>query len=240
MSTAIRPSSTPAGEPSAEAGAPGTSRKESAMQLRPSVALTAAAAIALVAAVALSRPAAAHCDTLDGPVVTDARAALAAGDPTLVLKWVSAADEPEIRAAFERTLAVRKLGGEAATLADTWFFENLVRVHRAGEGAPYTGLAPAGSVEPGIAAADRAIAAGSSDELVAEISAHARAGVTERFERLRAAKAHAAHDLEAGRAWVAAYVDYIHYVEGLHVAIEREAGHAHGAAAEPAAGAHRH
>jgi hypothetical protein len=102
----------------------------------------AAAATALVQAPA--RTAGAHCDTLDGPVVVDARAALAAGDVTEVLKWVQAGDEPEIRAAFDRTLAVRAAGGAALELADTWFFETLVRVHRAGEGAPYT-ASPAGA-----------------------------------------------------------------------------------------------
>ena len=181
-----------------------------------------------------------HCDTLDGPVVVDAKAALAKGEIAPVLKWVPAAGEPEVREAFARTLAVRKGGKEAQDLADTWFFETLVRVHRAGEGAPYTGLAPAGATEPGIAAADRAVAAGSIDELVAAISAHAKAGLAERFERLTAARAHASHNVEAGRAWVAAYVDFIHYVEGLHAAIERESGHAHGGASEPAIGAHPH
>jgi hypothetical protein len=209
------------------------------MQHRWSAAVTIAT-LALAAALALARPAAAHCDTLDGPVVSDARAALAAADPALVLKWVSAADEPQIRAAFERTLGVRKLGGEAAALADTWFFETLVRVHRAGEGAPYTGLAPADASEPGIAAADRAIATGSIDDLASAISARAKAGLEQRFERLAAARAHAAHGVEAGRAWVAAYVDFIHYVEGLHTALEREAGHDHGVAPAPDAGAHPH
>lgn len=55
----------------------------------------------------------AHCDTLDGPVVAAARAALAAGDVTPLLKWVSIDEEENIRAAFKHTLAVRKLGDEA-------------------------------------------------------------------------------------------------------------------------------
>ena len=204
---------------------------------RPSVPL-ATAAFALLAGF-LSAPARAHCDTLDGPVVTDARAALAAGDPTAVLKWVRAEDEAQVRAAFARTLGVRAAGGEAAALADTWFFENLVRIHRAGEGAPYTGLAPAGTVEPGIAAADRAIATSSIEALVADLSEQVRAGVSHRFQRLDAARRHAGHDVEAGRAWVAAYVDFIHYVEGVHVAIQRAPGAAH-AQPEPASGEHRH
>jgi hypothetical protein len=96
---------------------------------------------------ALIAPAAAeaHCDSLDGPVITEARAALEAGDVTSVLKWVSQDYEAEIRAAFDHVVEVRKLGGEARSLADRFFFETLVRIHRAVEGAPYTGLKPAGS-----------------------------------------------------------------------------------------------
>jgi len=174
-----------------------------------------------------ARTAGAHCDTLDGPVVVDAQAALAAGDVTPVLKWVQAEDEAEIRTAFDRTLAARASGGAALELADTWFFETLVRVHRAGEGAPYTGLKPAGAVEPGIAAADGAIDLGSADQLVAALTGHLDEGVRHRLERVLAAREHAGHNVAAGRAFVAAYVDFIHYVEGLDVAL---AGPRHGAA----------
>jgi hypothetical protein len=43
---------------------------------------------------------------------------------------------------FTKTLAVRKQSKEAKELADMYFFETLVRIHCAGEGAPYTGLKP--------------------------------------------------------------------------------------------------
>ena len=195
------------------------------MNVHRAIVTTVAAAVAFGAGAI--RTAGAHCDTVDGPVVIDARAALAAGDVTQVLKWVQAEDEPEIRAAFDRTLAVRAAGGAALELADTWFFETLVRVHRAGEGAPYTGLKPAGAVEPGIAAADLAIDSGSADGLVAALTEHLDEGVRHRFERVVAAREHANHNVAAGRAYVAAYVDFIHYVEGLHVAL---AGAAHGPA----------
>ena len=175
-------------------------------------------ALALATGTLAARPAAAHCDTLDGPVVVDARAALAKGEVTPVLKWVRPAAEPEIRAAFARALSVRTLSPAAAELADTYFFETLVRVHRAGEGAPYTGLKPAGEVEPGIAAADRALETGSADALVKAMSAHVAEGVAERYARVAAAKAHANHTVEAGREYVEAYVDFIHYVERVHAA----------------------
>ena len=115
--------------------------------------------IALIAAVVLAVPLStrAHCDTLDGPVVKTARAALDTGKIAPVLAWVRAQDEAEIRAAFQKAAAARKLGPEAKVVADTWFFETVVRVHRAGEGAPFTGLKPAGlDLGPAVPAADRA------------------------------------------------------------------------------------
>lgn len=182
-------------------------------------------------ALASPRLAGAHCDTLDGPVVTEARAALASRDVTPLLKWVQSAAEPEIRAAFAETLKARALGAAAATVADRWFFETLVRVHRAGEGAPFTGLAPAGTVEPGIAAADAALAGLSLDALVGETVAHATEGLRHRFERVLQTKQHAGESVERGRAYVAAYVEFIHYVEGLHLAIEKGPAHHQAAAA---------
>lgn len=155
----------------------------------------------------------AHCDTLEGPVVSAARAALSKGEVSPVLMWVGPRDEPEIRSAFDRALVVRKQSPAAAQLADTWFFETLVRVHRAGEGAPYSGLQPEAKAEPGIAAADRALTAGNADALVADTTRSLETALKQRFERVKDLKAQANDNVEAGRAYVAAYVDYVHFVE---------------------------
>ena len=107
------------------------------------------------------RPASAHCDTNDGPAVTDGRRALDCGNVNIALKWVRPEDENEVRTAFERARRVRTAGGEAAVLADQWFLENLVRIHRAGEGAAYDGIKPAGTVIPAqVRAADEALERG--------------------------------------------------------------------------------
>jgi hypothetical protein len=176
--------------------------------------------LATVTLLALAMPSLgwAHCDTLDGPVVSEARVALESGDVTPLLKWVAASDEADIRSAFERTRAVRKLGPEARELADTYFFEALVRIHRAGEGAPFSGLKPAGDVDPAVALADKALETGSAEKLSTAITGHVAEGVHERFERAAVAKKHADDSVEAGRAFVAAYVEFTHYVEGLHQA----------------------
>jgi hypothetical protein len=158
----------------------------------------------------------AHCDTLDGPVVTAARAALDSGNVTPVLKWVHKPDEDAIRNAFEKTLSVRRLSPQAKALADMYFFETLVRLHRAAEGAPFTGLKPAGAVEPVIAAADKAIENGSLDDLAKEISSLVRDGMRQRFDRVVKAKKGMDRSVEAGREYVEAYVEFVHYVERLH------------------------
>ena len=179
----------------------------------------------------LPREAAAHCDTIDGPVVTAAKFALDTGDVTPVLKWVRKADEQRIRAEFDRTLKVRALSPEARDIADTYFFETLVRLHRAGEGEPYTGLKPAGTeVEPGVALADKALQTGSADELVKQVNAEVASNIRQRFLRAQEASKHADQNVEAGRKFVAAYVEFIHYVERMHQALKGPASHAEHAA----------
>lgn len=180
--------------------------------------------LTVVLALLAPRIGSAHCDTMDGPVVKAAQKALETGKVGLVLAWVQAKDEAEIKAAFEKTLAVRKLSPEAKELAERYFFETLVRVHRAGEGAPYSGLKPAGSVKnPALAAADKAIETGKIEPVSKLLEDTFKAGLAERFALLRALKA-PADDAAKGRDWVEAYVAYVHYVIGVHQAAAGKAG----------------
>ena len=162
----------------------------------------------------------AHCDTLDGPVVESARNALATGDVTPVLKWVSIDDEQVIRTAFQNTMEVRKLGGQAQKLADMYFFETLVRIHRAGEGATYTGLKPGVEVDPAIALADKALESGSVDKLVGVLTDATAKGIRERFRRALETRKHADKSVNAGREFVEAYVIFTHYVEGVYASVK--------------------
>jgi hypothetical protein len=172
-------------------------------------------------------PATAHCDGLDGPVVTLAREALETGNVNLVLPWVPKDGEPEIRRAFDHTRSVRQLGPEAKGLADTFFFETLVRVHRASEGAPYTGLKPAGLDRgPAIPAADTALESGSIEAVEKLLTDAVRQGLREHFHAATSHKKFDPNDVAAGRRYVEAYVPYIHYVEGLwEVATMSAQGH---------------
>jgi len=168
----------------------------------------------------------AHCDTAVGPVITEAKAALEKGDVTPILKWVKKEDEAEIRAAFARTIAVRAKGSDAKELADQYFLETLVRLHRAGEGEPFTGIRNE-PVEPIVAMADKSLTDGSADELIKQISAHVAGAIEERFRTALEAKKNKASSVAAGREYVEAYVVYMHFVEGIHTAITATGGHEH-------------
>ena len=182
----------------------------------------------------------AHCDALDGPVVMDARKAISAGDVTPVLKWIAPEDEATIRDVFAKVLKVREASPEARELADRHFFETLVRVHRASEGAPYTGLKPAGT-DPGpvVRAADAALDSGSVDTLVEKVTHHVAAGIRQRFTRAKETKAHKDQSVEAGREFVGAYVEFVHYVENLHKAVSAHGEH-HAEGPVSGAAEHKH
>jgi hypothetical protein len=177
------------------------------------------ASLAFAATLVMPMPASAHCDGLDGPVVAAARQALASGDPNPVLIWVQPKDEAEIRRVFTEAIAVRKLNDQAREMADRNFFETLVRVHRAGEGASYTGLKPAGrDLGPAIPLADNAVATGSATELASMVAKDVERGIQVKFADLQRKHNFRAGDIAAGRAYVASYVTFIHYVEALHEA----------------------
>lgn len=162
----------------------------------------------------------AHCDTLDGPVIAAARKALDTGNVNLVLIWVQKKDDAEIRKHFEKTVAVRKVNAQARELADMYFFETLVRIHRAGEGAGYTGLKPAGKIEPPIAAADKSLESGKLEEVAQLISKRLEQGLHRHFEDVMKKKKYSPNDVAAGRAFASAYVEFTHYVERLYDAGE--------------------
>ena len=171
----------------------------------------------LLLAIATTGNLSAHCDGLDGPVVAAARQALASGNVNLALVWVQPGDETEIRTVFNEAVSVRKLSPAAGRLADRQFFETLVRVHRAGEGAAYTGLKPAGQdIGPAIPAADRAISTADVARLEQLLSEAVRKGLHQRYEHVMTLRKYDPADLRAGREYVAAYVQFIHYVERVY------------------------
>lgn len=189
--------------------------------------------------------AAAHCDTLDGPVIQDARKALETKDVTPVLKWVKRKDEKIVRAKFAKALSAK--GKKNAGAAENQFFATLVKIHRAGEGAPFTGLKPAGEVEPAIAEADKALASGSADALVKLVTDDVAGGIRTRYEHAAATYKHKDESVEQGREFVEAYVAFTHYVERIHLDAtakgshdEHSKGPKHPAAKHHASDVHKH
>ncbi|MDH3349027.1 MAG: DUF6448 family protein [Desulfobulbaceae bacterium] len=169
--------------------------------------------------------ASAHCDTLDGPVVATARVALEQGNVTPLLKWVQPDKEMKIKTAFQKTLAMRVKGSEVKEFADMYFFETLVRIHREGEGAPYTGLKPGEAVDPAVALADKALKNGNIDILVNVLSNAMGNGIRKRFQHTRETQKHVNDSVAAGREFVESYVLFTHYVEGLHGLLKGGAAH---------------
>jgi hypothetical protein len=178
----------------------------------------------LVALTLTSSGAQAHCDAEDGPVATAAVKALDTGNVNLILPFAPAQAEAELSAAFEQALTVRAAGSNAKALADRYFMETAVRLHRAGEGAPYTGLKPAGTdFGPAIPAAEKALEMGKGDDLTALMMEQVADGIAERY---REAMVHSAStkepasaaDVVAARKRVSAELAFIGYVEGIYLA----------------------
>ena len=160
-----------------------------------------------------------HCDSMDGPVVTAARQALAEGDLAIVLPYVPAQAEPEVATAFEQVLPIHGMGGSVGELADRWFFETVVRLHRAGEGAPYTGLKAAGHGEgPVIAVAERAIRTGSADELVRVLTEVVADQIKTRLDRVMALKQQEHGSVAAAREYVEAMLGLQVWAHKLYLA----------------------
>jgi hypothetical protein len=182
----------------------------------------------------------AHCDTVDGPVATAAVKALEMGNVHLMFPYVPQAAEAEIKSAFEQASDVRPLGDKARALADHYFMETAVRLHRAGEGAPYTGLQPAGTdFGPAIPAAERTLQSGELQPLVDLLSREIEVSVSERLAHARARQSapkepHNAAQVPAARERASAELAFIGHIEGIYLAA-KGGGHSNG---ETAPGSH--
>lgn len=166
----------------------------------------------------------AHCDSTSGPVISEAMAALDKSDITPVLKWIKPEYETELKEAFSLAIQVRNKSGEAKELADKYFLETLIRLHRAGEGAPYTGIKKT-PPEKIVVLTDQALASGSADELIEIIQKHLAEAIKEKFNKAMQASKNKDQSVKSGREFVEAYVQYTHYVEGIHASIMSTGGH---------------
>ncbi len=156
----------------------------------------------------------AHCDGLDGPVVQAAQMSLETGNINFTLIWINKESAEEVNKVFQKTLSVRGLSPEAKELADNYFFETVVRLHRMGEGESYTGLKPAGrDLGPAIPAADLAVEKNSLEQLQNILQESFQAKLNELFEKVIHTKNFDKNDVDAGREFVETYVNFIHFAE---------------------------
>lgn len=158
----------------------------------------------------------AHCDTLDGPVVMAAKKAIETGNSNYILIWVKAENEEKIGRIFSKVkVAIQSAKtNEAKKIAETELFEALVQIHREGEGAKYEGLKPAGSVEPEIALADKAVETGKLDVVLSRIDIPKnREIILHLFHKVLENSRYSVDDVPSGREFVKSYVIFIHAVE---------------------------
>lgn len=171
------------------------------------------------------KPLFAHCDTFAGPVLIEAQKALENGKVTPLLKWVKPDREEAIKKAFDEALKNRKTDKKKA---DNAFFETLIRIHREGEGAPYTGIKPAGTdLPPAIVAADKALETGSSKALVELLVKDLTQKVQAKYQNALEKRKNVDKSVADGREYVEAYVEYVHYVEAISELLAEEGGHHH-------------
>lgn len=173
----------------------------------------------------MSIPAFAHCDSYDGPVIKDAIKALEKENVNFVKKWIEPQQEAEIIKLFNKTVSLKNKDAEIYSLVEKHFFETLVRYHRETEGAPYTGLKPAGSTEPIIQMADNSLASSNVKTLLHNLGNHIQKVITEKYEKAAALSTVKDHSVAEGRAYVAAYVDYTHTLEALEKVMSHGAAH---------------
>jgi Family of unknown function (DUF6448) len=169
-----------------------------------------------------------HCDTMDGPVVQAAARALDEKDSVLVLPYVPRSGEDEVKQSFAKAIRLRDESDEARELADRYFFETVVRIHRAGEGEAFTGLKPAG-LDPGpvIPAAERAIETGSPDELVRVLCDVVEERARRQLRTVIELKESANGDVEATRRYVSAMLGLQVWAHKLHECAESAPHEAH-------------
>lgn len=196
--------------------------------------IAVAVAVALASLPGLAR---AHCDTADGPVAKAVAQSLAKKDIDPTRVWVKPEADEELASAFKKALAVRGLSPEARELADESFLATAIRLHRAGEGEPFSGIKPAGT-DPGagVRAADEAIATGALSPVEKLLGREHGAALVERFKPL-AGKPVPPKDVAEGRRWVEAYVVFVHAVDGAWRGAEKGCGHG---SAQGRAPAHEH
>lgn len=173
------------------------------------------------------QPASAHCDSFDGPALIDAEKALETNNVDLILKWINADMEDEVVPLFHKTYSMKNGDKEIYEIVKKHFYETFVRLHREMEGAPFTGLKPAGTTAHITVMSDKALESGDFASLLKALNSHVNSQLQEKFDKTEALYKVKDNSVEEGRAYVEAYVDYTHSLEAVHDILSSGAGHSH-------------
>lgn len=157
----------------------------------------------------------AHCDTMDGPAVKDAIKAMDSGNVNYALKWVQPKYEAEVSRAFRMSMKVKDINADTKNLAEQYFFEILLRDHRAGEGVAFDGVKPHGwPVDERVKAADQSIALGNLEPLKGLVEPDKWPELQRRFQKVMSLKDFDVNRVEEGREYIEAYVQFFKFAEG--------------------------
>ena len=157
----------------------------------------------------------AHCDTMDGPAVKDAIRAMDTGNVNYALKWVQPKYEAEVSRAFRMSMKVKDINADTKNLAEQYFFEILLRNHRAGEGVAFDGVKPHGwPVDERVKAADQSIALGNLEPLKGLVEPDKWPELQRRFQKVMSPKDFDVNRVEEGREYIEAYVQFFKFAEG--------------------------
>lgn len=109
---------------------------------------------------------------------------------------------------------------------DYWFFETVVRLHREWEGAPYTGLKPAGlGVGPVVPRVEKAIDIGNAKELIEFLQHEVKEEIEKRFKDVLIKKDYREDDVDSARKYIQAMLDFTLYSHHLHEYIRKSGEH---------------
>lgn len=164
----------------------------------------------------------AHCDGEDGPVAKAVYKALETGNLNLVLPYAPASAEAELKTTFAGARKARALGPDARKVADRLFLETAIRLHRAGEGATFTGVKAAGiDYGPMIPAAEQAIESGDLQAVKAVVLKEIDHVLGERLVHLRKLREVSSEPADysqvaAARERVSAELGFIIFAEGIY------------------------
>ena len=173
------------------------------------------------------QPASAHCDSYDGPALVDAEKALLTNNVDLILKWIDVDMEDEVVPLFHKTYSLKNGDKEIYEIVKKHFFETFIRLHREMEGAPFTGLKPAGTTAHITVMSDKALKTGDLKNLLKVLNNHINSQLQEKYDKTKALYKVKDNSVEEGRAYVEAYVDYTHSLEAVHDILSGDVAHNH-------------